>query len=243
MIIIYFPKVRRVIKRFMMDFPEIRPQTFYGNKSKTIICDIPSESEDSELSDDDDQMEMIPHVDAETEFQDIDDLIDLDDVPLARLFDLPPNSIYFSKNEENITWRDSRTTRTVEENIFLGETNLPDSILELDSPYKLFKFFFSGEFLSKIVEQTCLYSVQQRPEKPIRIDSKDIENFLGILVWMANIRQHSTRRYWAPATRVPQIANVMHLNRFEEIKRFLHFSDDSKATKNTDKILPILNQI
>nr|CAI5829030.1 unnamed protein product [Callosobruchus analis] len=57
------------------------------------------------------------------------------------------------------------------------------------------------------------------------------------------IRQHSTPRYWAPNTRTPQIANVMPITRFEELKRFLYFSDNSVATKSTDKIMPVLEQV
>ncbi|CAH1988288.1 unnamed protein product [Acanthoscelides obtectus] len=51
------------------------------------------------------------------------------------------------------------------------------------------------------------------------------------------------RRHWAAGTRIPQIADVMPINRFEELKRFIHFSDNNSATKNTDKIEPVLNQI
>lgn len=37
--------------RSSMDFPEIEPSSFYGKRRHEVIRDIPSESEDSELSD------------------------------------------------------------------------------------------------------------------------------------------------------------------------------------------------
>lgn len=167
-----------------------------------------------------------------------------DDVPLAQLYHLPPNTrFFFSDKNENITWKPSKTERDQEKNMFLGECNLPEDILELEDPYSLFKFFISDNFLSEIVEQTCLYSTQQRPNKPLKTDSKELEQFLGIMIWMSLIRQHSTRRYWCANTRTPQIADIMPISRFEELKRFLHFSDNSKTTESIDKIMPVLDQI
>lgn len=120
---------------------------------------------------------------------------------------------------------------------------MPQEVLQLNSPYELFKFFFTDGFFSETVEQSSLYSVQNRPNKPLVTNPKEIEQFLGVLVWMSLIRQHSTRRYWASNTRTPQIADVMNINRFEELKRFLHFSDNSVATRSVDKILPVIHQV
>lgn len=38
-----------------MEFPEIKPSSFYGRKRQEIIRDIPSDSEDSELSDEENE--------------------------------------------------------------------------------------------------------------------------------------------------------------------------------------------
>lgn len=166
-----------------------------------------------------------------------------DDIPLSQLFHLPTNTrLYFAENE-NVTWKNSKTIRNPQQNLFLGTRDLPEDILQLKDAYEIFKFFLTDDFFSQMEEQTCLYSVQKRPNKPLRTSSKELEQFIGILVWMSLIRQHSTRRYWAANTRSSQIADVMPINRFEELKRFLHFSDNSMATKSTDKIMPVLNQV
>lgn len=75
------------------------------------------------------------------------------------------------------------------------------------------------------------------------LGSDELENFFGVLLWMSLIRLHTTRRYWSPDTRIPQVADVMTLNRFEKLKRFLHFSNNNEIIKNIDKITPVINQI
>lgn len=42
-----------------MAFSEIRPSAFYGKKTLPILRDIPSDSEDSELSDDEDEGRLL----------------------------------------------------------------------------------------------------------------------------------------------------------------------------------------
>ncbi|CAH2001277.1 unnamed protein product [Acanthoscelides obtectus] len=66
---------------------------------------------------------------------------------------------------------------------------------------------------------------------------------LRILIWMSLIKQPNSRRYWSPNTRIDQVADVIPVNRFEEIKRFLHFTDNQKITTSTDKITLVFNQI
>jgi hypothetical protein len=64
---------------------------------------------------------------------------------------------------------------------------------------------------------------------------------------MSLIRMASTRSYWSTEFRVRQIADVLTLNGFEEIKRFLHFADNS-AEVSTDrdrlaKFRPLLDML
>lgn len=75
-------------------------------------------------------------------------------------------------NNENITWNPLKTERNPQDNQFLGEFALPEDILQLQDPYNLFKFFIPDDFLFAVVEQTCLYSTQKRPDRPLKSDSK-----------------------------------------------------------------------
>lgn len=188
---------------FPDDFPTIIPSAFYGRKKVQVdvVREIPSDSEDSELSDDDEVEVQVPHEldDDEIESQDAEDPDNIpddnDDRPLTQLFGLPPNTRFFFSNVENVTWKSSQTNRDPQDNKFLGECDLPQYILELQSPYSLFKFFMPDDFISTLVEQTCLYGTQRRPDRPLRTDAKQIKQFLGIVIWVSLIRQHSRRRY------------------------------------------------
>ncbi|XP_057294618.1 piggyBac transposable element-derived protein 3-like [Hydractinia symbiolongicarpus] len=89
--------------------------------------------------------------------------------------------------------------------------------------------------IEDIVRQTVLYSVQSRPEKPVDITEGDIEKFIACVLYMSIVKLPSTRDYWSSSIGIPQVAKVMTVNCFEEIKRFIHFSDNATADK-TDKI-------
>ncbi|CAH2003970.1 unnamed protein product, partial [Acanthoscelides obtectus] len=57
---------------------------------------------------------------------------DPDDIPLAQLFRLPPNTrFFFSKTDDNISWKQSTTMRDPQENTFLGQSDLPEDILQI----------------------------------------------------------------------------------------------------------------
>ncbi|KAK9685884.1 hypothetical protein QE152_g37608 [Popillia japonica] len=81
------------------EFPEIRAKTIYGRKSVEAIRDIPSDSEDSELSDR--ELDFHENRDETWEPREIDALDDC--VPLSQLFHLPPGTrLYFPKYENII---------------------------------------------------------------------------------------------------------------------------------------------
>nr|CAI5868902.1 unnamed protein product [Callosobruchus analis] len=173
-----------------MEFLRISTSAFYGKSRVDAIRDIPSYSEDSELSDDEDGAELaaIQNGDEIQEFQeDVSEGDDIPYVPLRQLLTLPPNTKLYCPENENITWRESRTVRNPQQNIFLGTHDLPEGILELNGPYELFKFFSADDFIRQTVEQTCLYSVQKRSDKPFTTNPKEIEQFLRILIWMSLI--------------------------------------------------------
>lgn len=103
------------------------------------------------------------------------------------------------------------------------------------------------EVFQIISSQTALYSAQTRTKKPIKINELEVEQFTGVCLYMSLIRMASTRSYWSTEFRVRQIADVLTLNGFEEIKRFLHFADNS-AEVSTDrdrlaKFRPLLDML
>ena len=120
-------------------------------------------------------------------------------------------------------WKDKRLQKEAESIKCLAES-LEDACL--DTPYQFFSYFFDNNVLQQIASQPALYSTQQKPNKPSRITAADIQRFIGVSMSMSLIRLSYTRNYWSNEFRVSQIADFMTLNRLEEIKRFIHFSDN-----------------
>ena len=44
------------------------------------------------------------------------------------------------------------------------------------------------------------------------------------------------RKYWSDEFRFVQVADVMTLNQFEDLKHFLHFNDNTTGTGGEDKL-------
>ena len=84
----------------------------------------------------------------------------------------------------------------------------------------------------------------------ITTTNKEVEQFLGVLLKMCIIQAPYYRYYWETATRYEPISNVMSRNRFESLKRFLHFNDNDNALPPNDekrdrlfKIRPIFEKL
>ena len=138
--------------------------------------------------------------------------------------------IYVKNKKLRYVWKDKRLQKEAESIKCLAES-LEDACL--DTPYQFFSYFFHNNVLQQIASQTALYSTQQKPNKPSRITEADIQRFIGVSMSMSLLRLLHARNYWSNEFLVSQIADIMTLNRFEEIKRFVHFSDNLNS--NDDK--------
>ena len=128
--------------------------------------------------------------------------------------------------------------------IFLFDKFSPGNSVQQD-----FDYFFDSNLFDHIAQETNLYSVQTSG-KSINTNAKEIEQFVGILVEMGILKYPQYRMYWDPTTRIPLIANVMGLTRFENIKRYFHLNDNSQTpTRGSDnfdrlyKVRPLLDSI
>lgn len=118
--------------------------------------------------------------------------------------------------------------------------NLPSSSDRDIQPIDVYKLFCTDEVIDLIVMETNRYFEQTAAEKPITrlskmnawkpVTSKDIQQFLGILIMMGLNRQPTFDCYWAKSKMygVELVKNVMPRNKFELILRFLHFADNSQ---------------
>lgn len=53
-------------------------------------------------------------------------------------------------------------------------------------------------------------------------------SFIGVIMYMSVVHLPSTLHYWSEGTYIEKVASLLTCNKFEEIKRFLHFFDKTK---------------
>jgi hypothetical protein len=112
----------------------------------------------------------------------------------------------------------------------------------MKQPIQYFSEFFSPSLVEKITAQSNLFSVQQNGGAlPVKITKEEIERYIGILLLMAIYNLPQYRMYWSSCSRVPAIAEAMTVNRFDILKRYLHFNDNSKLANGSppDKLFKV----
>ncbi|CAM4569051.1 unnamed protein product [Leuciscus chuanchicus] len=203
--------------------------TFYGRKELSVRI-IPNNgfiSEDSELEESDSDEEWTPERGDEvnnerSEEENESENDDGEDVPQQPKWKTSHGSSFPSYPE----WQ--------------GSLPNADDIL---SPYQYFKTFYTDDILCVIVEQSNLYAVQVNPNKPLNLTTSELEQFFGTVLYMSLFGLPATRMFWRPASRVSQVADTMTLNRWEDIKRFLHFNNNADQPAcfddNFDKLFKI----
>ncbi|CAM1306240.1 Uncharacterised protein r2_g1597 [Pycnogonum litorale] len=105
--------------------------------------------------------------------------------------------------------------------IYIG--NLKVKVLA-NSPIEMFTSLFPETLIKDICYQTNLYAMQQGKEG-FNLTPPELKIFLGINIVMTYIKYARIRQYWSSqrSIRLPLIADHMSVNRFENIRRFLHF--------------------
>lgn len=215
-------------------------------KKRVIICES---SDSASISSDIDEVIV-----DETDYD--DDRIDSDndsDIPLSRIqksikiqerkhlenndsdANVPSTSAGTTKKsarsqkipKEKIDWQERFLSVSEDFIEFKGSETLPKSIEELEDPIQFFNYLFTDEMFEYIAEQSNLFGVQKKPEKPPNITKEEIRIFCGICIYMSIIQLPSTRSYWNSSLEFGKISGAMTCNRFEEIKRYLHFNDNT----------------
>ncbi|XP_042142983.1 piggyBac transposable element-derived protein 3-like [Ixodes scapularis] len=204
-----------------------------------------NESEDSELSDDGDDLYVPP----EKETVPLHDLSssDTESVDDAELLPSPR----IKKQKTNIpTWKEKTSVYDPEAVKFSGDTTLPREVTELDTPLQYFKYFITPEIVDHIVDQTNLYSVQCEPNKPVCVTGAELEQFFGTILYMSIVKLPATRLYWNSHIGQHAISGILSCNRWEELKRFLHVNDNTTfapighpSHDKLHKIRPLLDML
>lgn len=128
----------------------------------------------------------------------------------------------------NVDWKNGNLIMNEQFIKFSGNTDLPTEIKKLYTPLEFFKYFFDDILLEKILYETIQFSIEKNVNKPLKISLDDLKKFIGILVMMSIINLPNSRSFWNETIGNNIIQNTMSVNKFEEIRKNLHFNDNNK---------------
>ncbi|KAK2706147.1 hypothetical protein QYM36_016245 [Artemia franciscana] len=117
------------------------------------------------------------------------------------------------------------------------------------TPLEFVRLFFDQGVVNHIRDPTKIYALQ-KDAKEFGVSSAEVECFLGILAFTGIVKMPSYRSYWSNETRYPVIADAMSRDRFEQIKKYLHFNDNLTQKPRGDpghdkihKVRPLIEMI
>ena len=144
-------------------------------------------------------------------------------------------------SQQTPRWRDSNgasTSRRLPQ--WLGGSYQTDTV---QAPIDYFRSFFDTTIIDHIVSQSNLYAAQKDPSKPLGLTACEFEKFLSVILLMAIIPILNSRSFWSLDLRIIQVSDILSRRRFEEIKRFVHFNDNSFMLppdhENFDKLFKV----
>lgn len=154
------------------------------------------------------------------------------------------------KDKEKLIWKRKNLILNDLQTAFHGNESLTAELLELSTPFECFKYFFNDKLLEKIVFESNLYAQQNNINKSMALSENELQQYIGILIFMSIVRVPNTRNYWNADVGLDPVKNIMTLNRFEKIRQFLHFNDNSsyipRGDENHDrlhKLRPIIDHL
>ena len=122
----------------------------------------------------------------------------------------------------------------------MGDIPVSDSIL---SPAEYFKFFFYDIWMEHVVQQSNLYAVQQNLAKPLHVTCLELPQFLSILLYMSIICLPQSKLQWSKNLGTSKINSIMSRDRFEDIKKFLRFNNNSEMAQPGDELFDCLFKV
>lgn len=132
-----------------------------------------------------------------------------------------------SNEFKSIQWQSKSLQINSTQLTFLGEDSIPLEVSTLSSPCDFFSYFVTTELLMELANQTNLYARQRNLKTQFEVNVIELKKYIGILVYMSVYKYPNVRSYWGRHTFTP-IHYTMTVNRFEDIRRNLHFADNQK---------------
>lgn len=86
--------------------------------------------------------------------------------------------------------------------------------------------FLSDDIIQMVVEQMNLYHFQLKGIL-LNVTTNEMKYFIAINLLMGVVDMPAYTDYWSAFLRFDKIADVMSINRFQQIRRYLHFADNN----------------
>jgi hypothetical protein len=195
------------------------------NKKKTKYQVVDLDVSDSDQSSDDD-MELPTSVPVAASSNNI---IDEDEMDTTDEEDAVDNSFAWNKTI-------LQQPVTLERRIFSPAAD------PSQTPRQYFHQFFDESLVEHIAYQTNLYSTQKTGTS-INCTKEEMRKVIGIYLVSGIVTVPRYRMYWSTKTLFPLVADAMSQKRFEKVKRYLHFNDNSAETNVGDKLSKVRSLI
>lgn len=159
-----------------------------------------------------------------TEIDDIDEIVPINNVETENLQEIihevanGNKTIITEPNWISEQWKEPETD---------WQGKLPDPPDELLSPLQYFKLFIDDDIINNFVQQTNIYSTE-KSGKCIAVSVSEMEQFLGINMYMGIVTMPHYRMFWQNNSRYPLIADNMSRNRFDNLRYYFHINDNAK---------------
>ncbi|KAJ8930958.1 hypothetical protein NQ314_016193 [Rhamnusium bicolor] len=144
----------------------------------------------------------------------------------------------------------------VPEDDFVDDMNLVESsgepmeTIEQEIHPTISSLTFVEGLFERIVRETNLFSVQKKPERPTVFTEIDIIQYIGIIKYMSLFIMPNTRSFWSNDLRFSNIADVMSVNKFGNIRQYIHFNNnqtfiprDHPGHDRLHKIRPLVDNL
>lgn len=219
-----------------LSFSAMRPSLFYG---KTYEVGVPDESEDENLESEDEEYDIEKDLEGLHYEDDTDDEGSEDE-------DIPSTTAGRKKVSRRSIWKskDPKDVKSLE-NAFSGQVYVCEG--RVKSPIEYYENLVDSKMKQLLVDESNKYAIQKDPNKPLNLTVNELEQFIGILYLMSIVKLPRARLYWSSFLRFPKIADVMSLQRFETIKKYLHCNDNQSCPADCEdklyKIRPIVDMI
>ena len=146
----------------------------------------------------------------------------------ARTTSAPPPKKRLSVPKHRRSWKKEDISTGLSTQQPWPPKQLPKFLREHQTPSTMFGLFFDEEVMKSIVQQTTLYARRDKGDHTFDTNVDELRTFIAILLISGYSNVPRRHLYWEQSSDVQNdaISKAMSRNRFDELMRYLHLSDN-----------------